>query len=104
MASKSEIPSNREMEGYVAKVKAPKTTIKDCESYIKTLNKKIAIDKGRAATTEAMGLFGDTVGYLMRSKDRRCLLQGYEAQKTAVTKDLARLKDQWFQTYGLPNG
>ncbi|PON35385.1 hypothetical protein PanWU01x14_336770 [Parasponia andersonii] len=76
MASKSEIPSNREMEGYVSK----------------------------SRRRRGEGIFGDTVGYLMRSKDRRRLLQGYEAQKKAVTDDLASLKDQWYQTYGLPNG
>ncbi|PON78166.1 hypothetical protein PanWU01x14_021480 [Parasponia andersonii] len=48
MASKSEIPSNNEMDGYVVEVKVLKSTIKDCESYIKTLNKKIVIDEAKA--------------------------------------------------------
>ncbi|PON69868.1 hypothetical protein TorRG33x02_258250 [Trema orientale] len=46
MAPNSEIPSNNEMEGYAVEVKALKPTIKDCESYIKTLNKEIVIDEG----------------------------------------------------------
>ena len=47
---------------------------------------------------------GDSMGYLMRSKDRRRLVQSYEAQKRAATQDLAIVKEQWYQKYGFPGG
>ncbi|PON44547.1 hypothetical protein PanWU01x14_266250 [Parasponia andersonii] len=70
-----------------------------------TLNEEILIDEDRAAEAKDKGLLdiSVSVGHLVRSKDRRRLLQSYETQKRDATEDLAHVKELWFQTYGLPN-
>ncbi|PON83850.1 hypothetical protein TorRG33x02_204010 [Trema orientale] len=99
-----EIPSNAEKEAFASEVNAIKTNIKDCKSYIKSLNEEIVIDKGKVTAAQARGLVGDSVRYLMRSKDRRRLVQSYEAQKSAATQDLAIVKEQWYEKYSFPGG
>ncbi|PON89205.1 hypothetical protein TorRG33x02_150680 [Trema orientale] len=99
-----DIPSNAEKEAFASEVNTTKSTIKDCDSYIKSLNEEILIDEARAAAAQARGLLGESVGYLMRSKDRRRLVQSYEAQRRAATQDLAILKEQWYNKYGFPAG
>ncbi|PON44226.1 hypothetical protein TorRG33x02_331300 [Trema orientale] len=44
-----EIPSNAEKEAFASEFNTIKTTIKDYESYMKSLNEEILIDDGRAA-------------------------------------------------------
>ncbi|PON56221.1 hypothetical protein PanWU01x14_182330 [Parasponia andersonii] len=57
-----EIPSNAEKEAFASEVNTIKTIIKDCESYIKSLNEEILIDEGRAIVAHARGLVGDSMG------------------------------------------
>ncbi|PON76974.1 hypothetical protein TorRG33x02_241590 [Trema orientale] len=87
-------PKGVPSKAFASEVNAIKNTIKDYDSYIKSLNEEIVIDKGRAASAQTRGLVGDSVGYLMRSKDRRHLVQSYEAQKRTATQDLATVKEQ----------
>ncbi|POO00941.1 hypothetical protein TorRG33x02_031240 [Trema orientale] len=99
-----EIPSNAEKKAFASEVNTFKTTIKDYESYIKSLNEEILIDEGRATAAQARGLVGDSAGHLMRSMDLRHLVQSYEAQKRAATRDLAIIKKQWYKKYDFLGG
>ncbi|PON75077.1 hypothetical protein PanWU01x14_044290 [Parasponia andersonii] len=89
-----EIPCNAENKVFVSEVTIIMNTIKDYGSYIKSLNEEIVIDEGRVTSTQAKGLVGDYVGYPMKSKNRKCLVQSYKAHKRAATQDLAIVKKQ----------